>query len=385
MTEALRILLTNKARGWTGETAYVRMLARGLAASGCEVRVAARAGSMLAVKLADDRIPVDILRLEDGARRLGSLWSDARACRRLARGFAPQILHTNASWDSWTAAGAFCALRNPALRIRTKHNLKRVRTTLPNRLLYRRVLEHLIAPSAPVQAHLLASGLAAPERLHLVWYGIDLERYRTTTARRAECRRRLLERFPPAPEALLAVYVSRLTERKHPEHAIEAIRALSAKGCGRPVRLVLAGNDATECGGRCRVLAGADPGIVFLGFQEDVRPILAGADLFLLPAPEEAFGMAVIEAMAAGVPPVLPASGAFPHLVRHGETGLLYDPGAPVGGLADALERLQAEEPLRERLARAAREAAAFYAQERMVAETLALYRRLLAERALRG
>lgn len=44
---------------------------------------------------------------------------------------------------------------------------------------------------------------------------------------------------------------------------------------------------------------------------------------------EETFGLVALEAMAAGVAPVASARGAFPELIRHGENGLLFDPGAP--------------------------------------------------------
>jgi glycosyltransferase involved in cell wall biosynthesis len=56
----------------------------------------------------------------------------------------------------------------------------------------------------------------------------------------------------------------------------------------------------------------------------------------------EAFGLVVVEAMAAGVPAVAPAHGAFTELVDHGVTGLLHQPHDPAS-LADCLRRIRSE------------------------------------------
>lgn len=73
--------------------------------------------------------------------------------------------------------------------------------------------------------------------------------------------------------------------------------------------------------------------------QEDLAGLYAAADLFVWPAINEAYGMALLEAQSAGLPAVAGRSGGVADILRHGETGLLVPPG-DVPAFADAVARL---------------------------------------------
>ena len=73
--------------------------------------------------------------------------------------------------------------------------------------------------------------------------------------------------------------------------------------------------------------------------EEHIAAALADADLFVWPAVNEAFGMALLEAQAAGLPAVAGASGGVPAIVVDGKTGLLTPPG-DVAAFAAAVRRL---------------------------------------------
>jgi glycogen synthase len=98
----------------------------------------------------------------------------------------------------------------------------------------------------------------------------------------------------------------------------------------------------------------------FLGSVDRARlpGLLRGARAFALPSRGEAFGIALLEAMAAGVPSVAAAAGGIPELVRDGENALLVEPENPTA-LAEALARVVRDETLRERLVRGGRKTAA--------------------------
>ena len=64
--------------------------------------------------------------------------------------------------------------------------------------------------------------------------------------------------------------------------------------------------------------------------ESAVAAALADADLFVWPAINEAFGMALLEAQASGLPVVAGASGGVSAVVADGTTGILVPPGDPV-------------------------------------------------------
>jgi glycosyltransferase involved in cell wall biosynthesis len=67
--------------------------------------------------------------------------------------------------------------------------------------------------------------------------------------------------------------------------------------------------------------------VVFAGFQEEVAQWLQCMDVFVLPSLTEGTPMALLEAMAYGVPAVASAVGGVPQVIVHGETGILVSPG----------------------------------------------------------
>lgn len=93
------------------------------------------------------------------------------------------------------------------------------------------------------------------------------------------------------------------------------------------------------------------------GFLQDPRSALADADLFVLPSAAEACPLALLQAMAHGLPSITTRAGGLPELVRDGTEGLLVDTDDE-RALAGALSLLAADPPLRSLLGRAARDRA---------------------------
>jgi len=95
--------------------------------------------------------------------------------------------------------------------------------------------------------------------------------------------------------------------------------------------------------------------VTFTGYQANVRPYYALADVVAVPSHTEGSPNVVLEAMAAGVAVAATRVGGVPEIVTDGETGLLTDRGDP-DGMAALLARLRTDPELRRRLAEAGRQ-----------------------------
>ena len=95
-----------------------------------------------------------------------------------------------------------------------------------------------------------------------------------------------------------------------------------------PSKLMLVGDgpDRSECERLCRQLDICE-NVKFLGKQEGLVEILTSSDVFLIPSQSESFGLAALEAMAAGLPVVSSSVGGLPELVKHNETGFIAEIG----------------------------------------------------------
>lgn len=224
--------------------------------------------------------------------------------------------------------------------------------------------DRITALSAPDLEQQLALRLSAAEKYVVVRNGIDCDRF-------AGPRPRSFEGSP------VIGAVGRFSAEKGHRYLLEALALLRTRLPG--ARLVLVGYGALEgdLRGRAAVL-GVDRLVTFAG-ERDSAELLGSFDLFAQPSLYESQGLAILEAMAAGVPVVATDVGGVRDAVRDGETGLLVPPAEPAA-LANALARLWEDRDLARGLAdRAARDVRARFSLPAMISSYAGLYRQLLA------
>ena len=190
-----------------------------------------------------------------------------------------------------------------------------------------------------------------PGRLVVMHNCVDPDRFRPLGVRRA------FERFglPGGATVFCAVGTLGRGVNKRTDVLIRA--AATARANGANVGLVICGDG--DCRGDLESLVddcGIRPFVRFLGTRSDVPRILSECDAFCHAAPFEPFGIAAIEAMAAGIPVIVPDSGGIREAVESGVTGLTY-PSLDFVKLADVMSLLHDQPDLRDSLGRAARAA----------------------------
>ena len=158
------------------------------------------------------------------------------------------------------------------------------------------------------------------------------------------------------PERPLRVLsVGRLHWKKGHDYALQAMRALVDRGIEIEHRIVGEG-DHREPTQFAITDLGLDGRVHLLGARraEEVRDLLAWADVLLHPSLTEAFGVAAIEAQAMGLPVVCSDAGGLPENVYHGVTGFVVA-RRDAAAIADRLAELAGDPALRRRMGRAAR------------------------------
>ena len=146
-----------------------------------------------------------------------------------------------------------------------------------------------------------------------------------------------------------------------------------------PSVLVMIGDgpDRPAAEEEARMLGVADS-VSFLGKLDQIAPLLAAADLFLLPSQSESFGLSALEALASGVPVIGSNAGGLPEVVMDGETGVLCGVGDIPGMAAAALEILQNKKRWSEMSRLAASDARERFSRDAIVTKYESLYRNSL-------
>lgn len=152
----------------------------------------------------------------------------------------------------------------------------------------------------------------------------------------------------------IALYVGRLAPEKRVDLLLDAWNEASGALGGRSA-LWIVGDGPAASGLKAR----APDDVLFTGYLhgDKLARAYASADVFVFPSDTETFGNVVLEAMASGLPSIVPDRGGAAELVRPARDGILFSSG-DAGALGAAICRLLTEERLRRRMSESARRVA---------------------------
>ncbi len=251
----------------------------------------------------------------------------------------------------------------------------------------------IVAVSNHAKADILrAYPEVAPQRIAVIYNGIDLDEYRQTSATQA------LADYGVDPALPYALFVGRITRQKGVTHLVDAIRYLPPE---TQIVLCAGAPDTPEIAAEMRQKVEAarahHPRIVWIEkmvAKQEAIQLYSHARVFCCPSVYEPFGIINLEAMACRAPVVASATGGIKEVVIDGETGYLVpfdqdpvtsfprDPEAFARGLAARLNELLDDEEKCRRFGEAGRRRVEETFSWRAIAEqTIALYQRLIGDR----
>jgi UDP-glucose:(heptosyl)LPS alpha-1,3-glucosyltransferase len=230
-------------------------------------------------------------------------------------------------------------------------------------------LRAVVCNSAMVRDEIRRAFRIAPEKLHLVYSGVDLEHFHPRL--RESLRGAARAELGVSPRDTLFLFVGSGFSRKGLGAAIEALAQAGNDG----FRLVVAGRDREQPAFLARARdAGVAARVHFLGGREDVRPLYAAADCFILPSRYDPFPNTALEALAMGLPSIVSAQCGAAEILDSGG-GWVCRPDDPAG-LARLMQ--EADRALRSNeAAERARATAERFGMDAMAQKLAALYRTL--------
>ena len=274
-----------------------------------------------------------------------------------------EIVHAHAARDYHLAA--------LAVRLASRSRLVLTRHTLfPLRRINKVLLSgasRVIAVSQAVAESLRKNGVIESSKITVIHNGIDLERFSRSTG----------------SDSVLVGTVGHLAPIKGHDIFVHAAALVSAHGPG--VKFVVIGEDKSPQMDHRRQLEnlvaelGLNDVVAMPGWRDDVSAALSSLTLFVSAARSEPFGLAIVEAMAAGLPIIATASEGALEILEDGVSGILVPADNPEA-LAKAINELL-DNPLEcSRLARNALSIARDrFSLSRMATDTERVYREVLA------
>lgn len=357
---------------WAGAEVMVYQLLRGLSVRP-EIELCAIVLNEGKLSEELERTGVEVCVLDESKRSFADI---ARSAASIVRQMSPQILHSHRYKENVLSYIIARTLRRHPALVSTLHGMPEefgsgatIKDRIKSRLNFWILLRHFdrtVAVSSEIANALLGRLGFRQGTVDAIWNGIAIPSLEPNSGSRTGFRIGSAGRLVPVKGYDLMVEIARTVSARKPDISFEL--------AGEGPMLSEIRSTINKCG--------LDSRFSLHGFVQDVRPFYAGLDVYLNASKHEGIPMSVLEAMAAGLPAVVPKVGGLTEIITDGLEGFLVEGRNPESFSERCLE-LYEDSCLRIRMGMAARERIVrCFSVDSMVDRYLGTYAQLIAARS---
>lgn len=251
----------------------------------------------------------------------------AKELKRICRELSIDVIHTHFLRENYISIISKLLGNRPKL-INTRHMLlENSKGVILTNKVFTRFNDAIIAVSSSVKRQLLEEGISE-KRIELIYNGIDISEWDepiTLTFRKE---------LNIPEDVLLITSVARFTEEKGHEFLLDSIHLLreyiqNHEIDGKRFKFILVGDGILlENMKKKAYELGINDDIIFTGFRRDIKDILKSSDIYISHSKSEAFGISILEAIAAHLPVITTDSGGTKEIINpESNNGILIDYG----------------------------------------------------------
>lgn len=236
----------------------------------------------------------------------------------------------------------------------------------------------IVAISQMVKDDIIQHYRVPPERVTLIYNGVDLKRFHPKNRRRY---RGKIRRGLGIGEELVILFVSNNHRMKGLAPLISALARIKEEGEDRPFRLIVLGRGSMTHYLHMIRRLGVDGAIVSVQGTPYPERYYGAADLLVHPTFYDACSLAVFEALASGLPVITTRSNGAGGIITDGKEGFVVDDPRDTSTLAEKIHHLF-DDRIREASSRAARKLAERYPMERNFQEMLTVFQEVASKKS---
>ncbi len=348
----MRVLFTCLSQSWGGMEMYALTTVKQLLKHNIETELVCFPESRLHVEAAKENITIHTFRFKSYINL-----SATSKLSSLIKKNSYDVIECGGSKDLWLVVPAL-KLSSSAIPLFLSKQMASfiIKKDLIHRWIYSRVTK-AFAISNMIAKNLEETTPLTKDKIVLLHNAIDTAKFDPAKIDRTKVRRE----FSIADDQILIGMIARFSPGKGHEEFLKAVNQLSDRHSN--VRFMIVGEASRgeeSYAQKIKSLAGElnilDK-IIFTGFRKDTPEILAALDIFIFPSHDEAFGIALAEALSMGKPSVCSNFAGVLDIAVDNETSYLFEKGNGID-LATKTEILVKSKETRERFSNAARKRA---------------------------